>query len=136
MEKIESQKGKELLLNDGFRYRKARVNADGSASWRCVEANCKGRLKVVEDSATTITEHGHPADFSKNEAAKSVAEMRRRAAEGVEKPRQIIQHSTAGISNYQHIQHLKGQSNEHGRKPSSRIRIQLPSQKLSSQMLS
>ena len=98
MEKIESQKGKELLLNDGFRYRKARVNADGSASWRCVEANCKGRLKVVEDSATTITEHGHPADFSKNEAAKSVAEMRRRAAEGVEKPRQIIQHSTAGIS--------------------------------------
>ena len=30
MEKIESQKGKYLLLNDGFRYGKARVNSNGS----------------------------------------------------------------------------------------------------------
>ena len=32
MEKISSQKGKDLLLNEGYRYRKARVNADGSTS--------------------------------------------------------------------------------------------------------
>jgi hypothetical protein len=98
MEKIESQKGKHLLLNDGFRYRKARVNSNGSTSWRCVEANCKGRLKVHDNDSTIITEHSHPADLAQNEAAKSVAEMRRRAAEGLEKPRQIIQHCTGGIS--------------------------------------
>ena len=55
-------------------------------------------MKVVEDAATLITEHGHPPDLAKTEAAKSVSDMRRRAAVGVEKPRQIIQHSTGGIS--------------------------------------
>ena len=98
MEKISAQKEKDLLLNEGYRYRKARVNADGSTSWRCVETNCRGRLKVVEDAATLITEHGHPPDLAKIEAAKSVSDMLRRTAVGVEKPRQIIQHSTGGIS--------------------------------------
>lgn len=97
MELIESQKAKKLLL-EGFRYRKARSNADGSTSWRCVEVSCSGRLKVACGDAKLITEHSHPADPSKNEAAKSVAEMRRRAVETMEKPRQIIQHTTSGIS--------------------------------------
>ena len=30
MEKLESQKGKDLLLSEGFCYHKARFNADGS----------------------------------------------------------------------------------------------------------
>ena len=60
--------------------------------------NCRGRLKVVEDAATLITEHGHPPDLAKIEAAKFVSDMRRWAAVGVKKPRQIIQHSTGRIS--------------------------------------
>lgn len=75
-----------------------RVNSNGSTSWRCVEANCKGRVKVHDNDSTIITKHSHPADLAQHEAAKSLAEMRRSAAEGLEKPRQIIQYCTGGIS--------------------------------------
>lgn len=99
MEKTVSQKGKELLLRDGQCYRKARTNADGSISWRCVNPTCSGRLKVFRDNVVNIiTEHNHAPNPEKCLATKCVAEMKIRAANCVENPRQIIQHCTNGVA--------------------------------------
>ncbi|CAK1591269.1 unnamed protein product [Parnassius mnemosyne] len=99
MELIQSQKGKDLLLSDGYRYRKARTNTDGSVSWRCAETPCRGRVKVsLENVMVNVTRHSHAPDPAKNEAKKSVSNMKRRAADTLEKPRQLIQGSTRGIN--------------------------------------
>src|ERR1051325_9684327 len=99
MDKTESQKEKVHIINDGYRYRKDRVNADGSASWRCFKRDCKGRIKVMaKDASTVISEHNHAPDPEGNEAKKTVAEIRRRAMTTVERSRQIIQQSSLGIS--------------------------------------
>uniref|UniRef100_A0A6P7FYN1 Uncharacterized protein LOC114332088 n=1 Tax=Diabrotica virgifera virgifera TaxID=50390 RepID=A0A6P7FYN1_DIAVI len=98
MEKTVSQKGNDLLLKDGQCYRKAHTNADESISWRCVNPTCSGRLKVRDNVVNTITEHNHAPNPEKNVATKCVAEIKARAANCVENPRQIVQHCTNGIA--------------------------------------
>lgn len=99
MEKTKSEKDKEHIITDGFRYRKDRTNADGSTSWRCYKRDCKGRIKLTTaDASTLLTEHSHAPDPEGNEVQRTVAEIRRRAVETVERPRQIIQQSSVGIS--------------------------------------
>ena len=72
MEKAESQKEKEHIINDGYRYRKDRVNADGSASWRCCKRDCKGRIKVMtDDTSNVISEHNHAPDPERSEEDRS-----------------------------------------------------------------
>ena len=87
--------------------------------------NCKGRLNVIDDDVTMINYHMCPADLSKNEAAESVAQLRWRAAEDLEKPCRIIQRRRdfTGGSTYQHKQHVGGQSNKKGSRVSSRNQI-------------
>jgi hypothetical protein len=99
MDIIKSQKGKQQLLYEGYRYRRDKVNQDGSSSWRCVKRECAGRLKKKTDGTLqTSTEHMHAPDTAKNESEKIKATIRERAENGVEKPRQIIVNSTAGVS--------------------------------------
>lgn len=99
MEKTQSQKDKEHIISDGYRYRKDRVIADGSTAWRCYKRDCKGRLKVKSAEETTLTtEHNHAPDPEGVVAKKTVAEIRHRATTTVEKPRQIIQQCSQGIS--------------------------------------
>ena len=99
MDIIKSQKGKQQLLYEGYRYRRDKVNQDGSSSWRCVKRECAGRLKKKTDGTLqTTTEHMHAPDTAKNESEKIKATIRERAENGVEKPRQIIVNSTVGVS--------------------------------------
>jgi len=99
MEKTESQREKEYIVNDGFRYRTDRANKDGSVSWRCSKHDCKGRLKVLSDVDRTVTtEHNHAPEPERNEAKRTMVEIRRQATTTVKKPRQIIQHCSEGIS--------------------------------------
>ena len=37
MDIIKSQKGKQQLLYEGYRYRRDKLNQDGSSSWRCIK---------------------------------------------------------------------------------------------------
>lgn len=99
MEKTVSQKQKDHLLHAGYRLRRDRILADGSISWRCSRKDCSGRIKVSDtDDVVVVTEHNHASDPAQNEATKVVAEIRRRAVTTVERPRQIIQQSAAGVS--------------------------------------
>lgn len=60
MEKITSQKRKELCLKDEYRYRLARKNNDNSESWRCSQKNCRGRIKVLgNNELVVLTAHSH-----------------------------------------------------------------------------
>ncbi|KAM4687807.1 uncharacterized protein O3C94_006261 [Discoglossus pictus] len=98
-ETTESQRGKEHILTDGYRYRKDRSNCDGSVSWRCCKRDCRGRIKVtIEDTMTMICKHNHAPHPERNEVQKTVAEMRRRAKATVERPKQIIQQCSLGMS--------------------------------------
>ena len=88
METTESKREKEHIITDGYRYRRDRVNADGSASWRCFKRDCKGRIKVITGAAcTVIADHNHAPAPEDNEAKKVVTEIRRRALNTVERPR-------------------------------------------------
>src|SRR6218665_4202441 len=101
MEKIESQKGKTIILVEGYRYRKDRANADGSTTWRCCKKDgCRGRMKMLNDHVVSSSEHNHAPDPAKNEAAKVVSAIRKRAAEGVKKPRQFIHYTTSQSRNF------------------------------------
>jgi len=99
MEIIDSQKGKPQLLHNGYRFRRDRFtcNIDGSLSWRCIDPNCKGRVKTLDGEITSVTDHSHGPDPSKNSSVKAVSVIRDRATTGVEKPRQIIQQATEGL---------------------------------------
>jgi FLYWCH zinc finger domain len=99
MDIIKSQKGKQQLLYEGYRYRRDKLNQDGSSSWRCIKRECAGRLKKKTDGTLqTSTEHMRAPDTAKNESEKINANIRKRAENGVEKPRQIIVNSIAGVS--------------------------------------
>lgn len=99
MDIIKSQKGKEQMLYEGYRYRRDKLNQDGSSSWRCVKRECAGRLKKHTDGTIRkSTEHTHAPDTARNETEKIKATIRERAANGVEKPRQIILNSTTAVS--------------------------------------
>ena len=100
MEIIQSQKGKPQLLYLGFSYRKDRDSLDGRTTWRCTVVSCRGRVKTSsgENEAQHISEHNHAPDPAKVESLKVIASIRDRAATGMEKPRQIIQQSTSGMT--------------------------------------
>src|SRR6218665_632300 len=102
MEKIESQKGKTIILVEGYRYRKDRVNADGSTTWRCCKKDgCRGRMKMLNDDVLSTSEHkyNHAPDPARNEAANVVSAIRKCDGSGRGgKPRQVIQQPRAGIS--------------------------------------
>jgi len=99
MEKFLSQRQKENILYDGYKLRKDKILADGSTSWRCSKRHCSGRIKVNQTNEVIIvTEHNHAPDPEGNAASKVVATIRHLAVNTMEKPRQIIQQSTTGIS--------------------------------------
>ena len=85
MDLITTQRGKENVLYEGYRYRHDRNNHDGSSTWRCVRRDCVARRKkLVDGSFIEITGHLHAPDNAKNDAEKIKAEMRHRAVTTVE----------------------------------------------------
>lgn len=99
MAEVISQKGKNMILKDGYRYRHARLNADGSNSWRCVVPTCAGRIKRYPDaSENVVTDHNHAPNPAANEMETVKAKMRQRALDGMGRPRHVIQQTTSGIS--------------------------------------
>jgi len=92
---VESQKGKKMLLYKHYRYRfDYDLATSGGKSWRCVNCNtgCKGRITTLDDTVMIAnTEHNHPEEPAENEAYEIRSQIRERALETLEPPRQIIQ---------------------------------------------
>lgn len=101
MEFIISQRGKRVCLHGGFRYKHDRLNRDGSNSWRCMDYNrrCLGRIKAHADGRVeSVTPHNHAPDEALNDVERAKAEIRDRASNSVEKPRQVVINCTTGLS--------------------------------------
>jgi len=99
METFMSQKGKEIGVFAGYRYRQDRRNADGSVSWRCLETNCTGRMKIFTDGQMReITKHENAPNVAKRDSERVRSSIRDRAASTVEKPRQIVMQCTNALS--------------------------------------
>jgi FLYWCH zinc finger domain len=98
METVQSQKDHTNVIHNGYRFRKDRVNADGTISWRCVIKVCKGRVQGDSTgTVSTLTDHDHPPDPEGIMATKVVADIRHRAVSTVEKPCQITRQCSSGI---------------------------------------
>lgn len=87
-----------MLLHEGYRFRFAKRNADKSVSWRCLNTNCCGRIKILNDVITVTSHHNHAPDPEKIQVIKAGVEMRERAERELGRPRQIIRRATEGIS--------------------------------------
>ena len=76
METIESQRGHEQGIYQGYRYRIDSRNADRSISWRCVVKSCAGLIKQLENKIiNVIFEHNHALNPAKIVAKKVKAEI-------------------------------------------------------------
>ena len=94
---ITSQKGGQLALCEGYKYRMDRVNKDRTKQWRCTTKKCTGRMKqLANGTVINIIPHTHAPDNSTNEAEKIMSQIREEAARNIEKPRHLIQRVTEG----------------------------------------
>ena len=53
---VQSSKGREQLLLDGYRYRRANHS---QVTWTCTRNNCAGRVTSNGTEYVTLTEHSH-----------------------------------------------------------------------------
>jgi hypothetical protein len=90
---VQSMKGKDQLLLEGFRYRRDRL------VWRCVKDNCKGRAR--HDGLNYIMYRNHicqAPDPNEIEKAVFIDEIRKKAEQCHDPPRLIIQEARMKLS--------------------------------------
>ena len=90
MEYIQSNKNSCLLIFEWYCYLKHRQLADSSISWRCCDSSCKGRIRVLDSTATIIIPHSHLPDPAEIEKRKFRAALKERATMADETPRHAI----------------------------------------------
>ena len=80
MDTLESQRGHEQGLYQGYHYRIDKRNADRSISWRCVVKSYAGRIMQLENKIINVKiEHNHAPNPAKILTEKVKAEIRKRA---------------------------------------------------------
>ncbi len=91
MQFITSQRGKQHLCLDGYRYREKNTLKNGNTNWRCLVESCKAVVQLsITNEIARKTDHNHVASPSKIEAKKFVQQIREKALTSNEMPRQII----------------------------------------------
>ena len=90
MERLDSEKRKQMLSLEGYMYVKQKVLAGGIVSYECKErrnGRCKAKVKVLDDEIVGRThEHTHAPDGRKVEAKRAAQEIRQRAEDTRETP--------------------------------------------------
>ena len=90
---IQSSKGKDQLLFQGFRYRRDRT------VWRCVKAKCEDRAREVGSTYSVYQEHSCQAPNPEEiEQAVFVHEIRRKAENSHDAPLLLIQDARMKLS--------------------------------------
>ena len=92
-----SQKGKEILLYVGYRYRKIYTALNGNITWRCLSTSCKGRIKTYNNDIISQSEHNHVPNPESNAAYLVSSTIRVQAIVTNDNPRAIYQEVTSGI---------------------------------------
>ena len=84
---VHSSKGKDQLLVDGFRYRRANKS---QTTWRCVRSNCAGRVTWDNAECITTTDHNHTPNPDELLSIEFRAKINKRAETSTDPPRKII----------------------------------------------
>ena len=84
---VQSSRGKDKLLLNGFAYRRAN---DSQVIWRCSQNFCAGRVKFENNDYTTITKHVHPPNPDENISTLFKSEISTKAILSHDPPRRII----------------------------------------------
>lgn len=94
---VKSQKGKKMLLFEGYRYRKDKTNI-ASETWRCAKGSCRGRA-VTKDGRNKITkDHNHGPCVNEKEALTVKQNIRDMAKTTDERPKSIVQQCSKEVS--------------------------------------
>lgn len=95
----ESEKGKKMLLVEGFVYYRDKVNNE-KTYWKCKSSSnfCNSRVQTVNDEILkTVGAHNHSADAAQINASKIVNEMKNRSKNSFDTPHQIVSSSACNI---------------------------------------
>ena len=98
---IKSEKNKDLLVYNGFIFRKERISVN-KAIWRCIEhskAGCRGRCHT-EDGEVIMhnDEHNHVPDAAKLSARRIIQNVKDKAVNTQLSTNNIIAQSSIGVS--------------------------------------
>ena len=89
--------GKPKLKHEGYLYCLLREK-DELKTWRCDKRQCKTIATTFEDNVFTTREHLHERDVKHSEQLNVLEKMKGKAANSNERPRKIVQDTTATIT--------------------------------------
>jgi predicted metal-dependent phosphoesterase TrpH len=112
---IQSSRGQDQLLVDGFRYRRAN---NSQLTWRCVRNNCAGRITSHDIEYIHLTDHNHAPNPDELLSKQFKSTIDERAETSDEPPRKIIHEAlldvypgdAAAVQNYRTAQRAVYQS--------------------------
>lgn len=96
-EYVKSQKGNEMLIFEGYRYRKDKTNI-ASKTWRCAKSTCRGRALTKSETHKVTKEHNHGPCVEEREALVIKQNIKDMAKTSDERPRSIIQQCSQEVS--------------------------------------
>jgi hypothetical protein len=99
---IKSEKGKDLLVDQGYIYRHERIISNsGKVIWRCIDhakKKCRGRCHTIGQHVTHRSGHNHAPDAAKVEARRALNIIKDRAISSQDAPTNIIAQASSSIS--------------------------------------
>lgn len=104
MEKIQSKRDREMLVNDGFMYIFDKFSADKQKKfWRCRQKNdCLARIHTSIDNLTILKKsenlHTHGSDAAKVETQIAITNIKKRALSTMEQTSCVINECTSSLS--------------------------------------
>ncbi|CAF3873782.1 unnamed protein product [Rotaria sordida] len=106
---IQSSRGKDQLLFDGFRYRRAN---NSQVTWRCVRNNCAGRVTSRDVEYIHLNDHNHAPNPDELISKQFKSIIDKRAETSNEPPRKIIHEAlldvhpgdASAVQNYRTVQ--------------------------------
>jgi len=102
MESIKTQKGRDMLVFDGYCFLREKIGVNGKLIWKCSEykvSKCMARCHTVNGAVVkNIAVHNHIPDAAKIEARKVIIGVKQRAATTQESTHQIVATTSAGVT--------------------------------------
>ncbi|CAF2935955.1 unnamed protein product [Rotaria sp. Silwood2] len=91
---VQSCKGKDQLLLDGYRYRHTNKSL---INWRCVKHNCNGSAMFDGAQYVKLNDHIHPPNPDEVIAAEFKSKIQQRATTSYDPPRRIIHEALLNV---------------------------------------
>ena len=113
MEKVESIRGKQKIMHNGYVYVKQKDLAAGVISYECEKrrghvngvSECKAKIKVKNDVVVgSLHEHTHAPDSARCEVLQVRQNITKRAVETEETPQQILGREMQNLSEGSSVQ--------------------------------